>query len=198
MVEIQSRLAKLYPEYVIAHQPSEAIQGGMQPCNSSSDGDAEEGEAGGRQGPGHAVGAASEREQKPRSPEASRGEGWKPEAQADQGTGRGHHATQAGTCSLRPGEKGEKQEAGEGGSEDKEDEEEEEGHGRPATANMSFDCSCMLANAAMRGDEFAWHQDADPLTFPLGSTFVRKYGQYSNRVGARVHSTSKGARRHAD
>lgn len=56
----------------------------------------------------------------------------------------------------------------------------EDAEGAPASA--SYDCHAMLANAAMHGDHFGWHQDADPQTFPLGSAWTSQWGLYANRV----------------
>lgn len=43
------------------------------------------------------------------------------------------------------------------------------------------DCAFMLANAAMYGDSFSWHVDADPQVFPEPSTWTQQYGLYCNR-----------------
>ncbi len=70
---------------------------------------------------------------------------------------------------------------GDYGSE-QEDSDEGDGGGGGGGGGGRYDCHAMLANAAVHGHEFGWHQDADPQTFPLSSAFTRQYGQYANRV----------------
>jgi hypothetical protein len=43
------------------------------------------------------------------------------------------------------------------------------------------DCSCFLANAAVAGDVFSWHVDADPQSFPQPTAWSQQYGMYCNR-----------------
>jgi hypothetical protein len=45
----------------------------------------------------------------------------------------------------------------------------------------SVDCNQFVANAAVHGDHFSWHVDADPWTLPH-STWTQRYGHYFNRV----------------
>lgn len=97
-MEVQSRLAALYPEYAIAHLPSECIQHTAAPSASET-----------RAPPG-------------------------PQRIGD---------TSPGLPSPSPGE-------GEGdGRED----------GQPP---LAADCDPFVANAAVYGDCFQWHVDADP------------------------------------
>lgn len=42
------------------------------------------------------------------------------------------------------------------------------------------DCSAILANCAVRGDEYGWHVDADPTSFPNDSAWVSTFGDYFN------------------
>ncbi|KAL4855298.1 hypothetical protein ACK3TF_004052 [Chlorella vulgaris] len=42
------------------------------------------------------------------------------------------------------------------------------------------DCSCFVANAAVAGDSFSYHVDADPTSFPDGSPWNAAYGDYFN------------------
>lgn len=41
-------------------------------------------------------------------------------------------------------------------------------------------CGAFVANAAMPGQTFRWHVDADPSDFPEDCDWVRQYGQYPN------------------
>lgn len=43
------------------------------------------------------------------------------------------------------------------------------------------DCSWLLANAAVYGDQFSWHVDADPQCFTTPSPWTSHYGLYCNR-----------------
>jgi hypothetical protein len=48
-------------------------------------------------------------------------------------------------------------------------------------APIAADCSCFLANAAVHGDCYSWHVDADPSTFPCPSPWTDTFGSYCNR-----------------
>ena len=43
-----------------------------------------------------------------------------------------------------------------------------------------YRCDAFVANAATRGDDFAWHLDADPSSFDPESAWVEAYGDYVN------------------
>jgi hypothetical protein len=47
--------------------------------------------------------------------------------------------------------------------------------------SVTADCSCFLANAAVHGDCYSWHVDADPSTFPSPSPWTDSFGNYCNR-----------------
>ncbi|GIL61332.1 hypothetical protein Vafri_15808 [Volvox africanus] len=47
------------------------------------------------------------------------------------------------------------------------------------------DCNQFVANAAMFGDRYSWHVDADPSTLPYPSPWTLAYGQYVNREPGR-------------
>jgi hypothetical protein len=49
-----------------------------------------------------------------------------------------------------------------------------------------------LANAAMYGDTYSWHVDADPSTLPYPSPWTLAYGQYVNRVRKCVMAVGTG------
>ena len=62
-----------------------------------------------------------------------------------------------------------------------------DGHGASSKRPREGDtggaqCRCFVGNAAVHGDEYQWHVDADPMTIPEDSAWVRAYGQYANRV----------------
>lgn len=44
----------------------------------------------------------------------------------------------------------------------------------------TFHCTPFIANAAVHGDSYSWHVDADPTTFPP-SLWTLSYGSYCNR-----------------
>lgn len=48
-------------------------------------------------------------------------------------------------------------------------------------AGQSVDCNAFVANAAVYGDFYQWHVDADPLDFPP-SKWVNTFGNYVNGV----------------
>jgi len=43
-----------------------------------------------------------------------------------------------------------------------------------------FRCDAFVANAAVHGDEYRWHLDADPSSFPDSCAWVRTYGDHVN------------------
>tara|TARA_B110000305_G_scaffold235274_1_gene294652 strand:- start:1823 stop:2938 length:1116 start_codon:yes stop_codon:yes gene_type:complete len=43
-----------------------------------------------------------------------------------------------------------------------------------------YKCESFVANAAVFGDEYRWHVDADPSSFPDGCEWVKTYGDYVN------------------
>lgn len=43
------------------------------------------------------------------------------------------------------------------------------------------DCNAFVANAAVHGDAYSWHVDADPSVIP-DSPWTQMYGRYFNRV----------------
>lgn len=47
-------------------------------------------------------------------------------------------------------------------------------------ATDAVDCACFVANAAVAGDTFRFHVDADPTSFPDGSPWHAAYGDYFN------------------
>lgn len=46
----------------------------------------------------------------------------------------------------------------------------------------AYDCDNFVANAAVCGDCFQWHVDADPWTFAEDCTWARQHGIYFNGV----------------
>jgi hypothetical protein len=45
---------------------------------------------------------------------------------------------------------------------------------------QASNCSNILVNAAVEGDQYEYHVDADPTSFPSSSSWVQKYGDYFN------------------
>ena len=46
----------------------------------------------------------------------------------------------------------------------------------------NYDCDKFVANAAVYGDCFQWHVDADPWTFDEASEWAQQHGIYFNGV----------------
>ena len=49
-----------------------------------------------------------------------------------------------------------------------------------AGGSARFRCDAFVANAAVHGDEYRWHLDADPSSFPDSCAWVRTYGDHVN------------------
>ena len=47
-------------------------------------------------------------------------------------------------------------------------------------AGGRFRCDAFVANAAVHGDEYRWHVDADPSSFPDSCAWVETYGDFVN------------------
>jgi hypothetical protein len=98
----------------------------------------------------------------------------KSEGEGEEGRQRQRQDHQSGEAAAEPAaakrRRVEQQEGGE--KEQQRVEEEEEERGAPAV-----DCAQYVANAAVAGDAFSWHVDADPAGFP-DSPWVDKVGRW--------------------
>lgn len=59
-------------------------------------------------------------------------------------------------------------------------------------SSRMFDCCSILANAAVVGDAFQWHIDADPAAMPP-STWTATFGDYCNGEPGKYDSCSNQA-----
>ncbi|KAL4444049.1 hypothetical protein ABPG75_011786 [Micractinium tetrahymenae] len=157
MQEVHARLARLYPECDIAHLPSEAIQ----------------------LAPGEAQAAAAQPHQQQQQQQ-------QPDEQRQQQPGQG------------PGQEQQQQQRGQGPGPEQQQQQDDpavdaarpskrsrtaDGGGTSSGAggaSSSVDCACFVANAAVAGDTFRYHVDADPTSFPDGSPWHAAYGDYFN------------------
>eukprot|EP00887_Chlorella_sp_A99_P001233 scaffold14.g1233.t1 len=80
----------------------------------------------------------------------------------------------AGGGGPRPAKRSRPPAAAEGGGEPA------RGAGASASASPAVDCAAFVANAAVEGDSFRYHVDADPSSFPDSSPWVEAYGDYCN------------------
>ena len=53
--------------------------------------------------------------------------------------------------------------------------------------SVEYDCDEFVANAAVYGDCFRWHVDADPWTFHENSKWAQRHGIYFN--GVPIHTS---------
>ena len=54
---------------------------------------------------------------------------------------------------------------------------------RPDQQQMAAsECHAFVGNAAVHGDDYQWHVDADSMTVPESSEWCQTFGQYTNRV----------------
>jgi hypothetical protein len=65
--------------------------------------------------------------------------------------------------------------------EQQEQEQQQDHDSQHSSGSVAADCSCFLANAAVHGDCYSWHVDADPSTFPSPSPWTDAFGSYCNR-----------------
>ncbi|DBB12125.1 TPA: hypothetical protein ACH3X3_006236 [Trebouxia sp. C0006] len=143
MQEVQTRLAKMYPDYFIAHMPSHLIQTDQQAAPDN-----------------HTV----QSPQLDRSKQTVVGDG------IDSGDSQ---AESSSSCHM-----------------DQEDLTAASGSATAPTAEQhadstgsnqaaSVDCNQFVGNAAVYGDCYTWHIDADPAAFP-SSPWVDAFGHYCN------------------
>ena len=161
--EVHARLCKLYPECDIAHLPSDAIQ-----CRQE------------QEQPGWHQGQQQQEQQGQRHGQQQREQLW--DQCSEQRTGQGPEAASqvqqegreaegptpkrprpaaaAGAAALPPGGAAlGREQLGEGSS-----------------GGAPVDCAAFVANAAVEGDSFRYHVDADPSSFPDASPWVAAYG----------------------
>lgn len=162
-LEVQSRLAKLYPDAVFAHMPSAEIQGGKFAAGSAADGG--EGDVVADEERGARTGAAA-------GGDAGAGGGRRKRRRLEAGAAGGGDGG-GGGGSSDGGSEGGSGNGSEGGGDDSEGEEGGGGGGRGAPA---VDCAQWVANAAVAGDSFSWHVDADPCSLP-DSPWVDRVGR---------------------
>lgn len=148
MQEIHARLTKLYPDYTIAHMPSDMIQ------RSTDQSAAEAEETTSLHSEGAADIAANNRSGQTiaaQLQEATRSDS--SESLHDHGS----HSSRPTSSSST------------------------EGDHKPADRQhpASVDCNQFVGNAAVYGDCYTWHVDADPSAFPA-SPWVDTFGHYCN------------------
>ena len=151
MQEVHTRLAKLYPDFTIAHMPSNMIQRGS--TEAASDGDDE-----GKDAPGSPAHLAAD------SPLANTlGHDDMTYPQTDNMQQSSQHQLQTGKDQNQPLLRS--------SSASVPDQAEHQ--------KASVDCNQFVGNAAVYGDCYTWHVDADPSAFPA-SPWVDTFGYYCN------------------
>ena len=143
MQEVQTRLAKLYPDYFIAHMPSHLIQTDQQAAPDN-----------------HTV----QSPQLDRSKQTVVGDG------IDSGDSQ---AQSSSSCHMDQEDLTAASEAAVAPT--------AEQHADSTGSNQaaSVDCNQFVGNAAVYGDCYTWHIDADPAAFP-SSPWVDAFGHYCN------------------
>lgn len=187
MKEVHTRLAKLYPDYQIVHMPSELIQPAhqaAQTCDSQPDSaqtDGAEGaptdkasKKGACQGIAHKAlrqtSSAQSDESKAHMHTCSRC------STADQGrhspAPQPHHDTTGLHTPCRAPQNTDDRDAPPASQEvNNDDDASEDG--------QKVECNQFVGNAAVYGDCYTWHVDADPAAFPP-SPWVHTFGTYCN------------------
>lgn len=144
MQEVHTRLAKLYPDFTIAHMPSDMIQHRAAAADDTND------VVPGSPGPSQAANT-------PLSNALGHGDLRHPQTDA---------MLQSSQCQTEPG-RHHAHPLSTSGSDDE------------SVAEPSVDCNQFVGNAAVYGDCYTWHVDADPSAFPA-SPWVDTFGHYCN------------------
>ena len=136
--QVHARLAALYPEYEIAHMPADAIQGFPRARGTSRD--PAEDAVPDAPAPGSATAGTAEPGEAARAGTPSNPEGLAdPNALAAEVVGSAVPETSAGGAGA---------------------------DGVAAAPGPLVRCAAFVGNAAVAGDAFAYHVDADPAAFP--------------------------------
>ena len=151
MQEVHTRLAKLYPDFTIAHMPSNMIQRGSPEAASDDNGDGDDAQG----SPAHS-GANSPLANAPGSNDMTH-------PQTDNRQQSSQHQRQTGKDQNQP--------QLQGSSASQLDQADHQ--------KASVDCNQFVGNAAVYGDCYTWHVDADPSAFPA-SPWVDTFGYYCN------------------
>ncbi len=148
VLEVQTRLCRLYPEYIIAHMPTDAIESPPSDAESPCKPHCEAAHSPSRHSSStHDSGMTTTVSEMP-SRQVSDGR-CNGDLTADVASALGEAAEEADAHAEKP--------------------------------HMQGHCSSFLGNAAVHGDTFQWHVDADPSDFPQPSPWTDVYGQYCNR-----------------
>lgn len=208
-LEVQSRLCKLYPDVVIAHMPSDL----MQPWRSrgAEQVGASHGEsARGTMQPQQQQKESQQQRRQKLQQEERQQEGGGPAgglhqalAQAAQAGFTSHVSDEPQDCASRPAGQqtdpqclapsdrcsdGEQQQPSSCRAAAEPPDSEPGGAGGEQPGSLSapsVDANQFVANAAVYGDQFQWHVDADPSEV-ADSEWTEHYGRYFNRVGCVV------------
>jgi hypothetical protein len=200
MVEVQTRLCKLFPDMTITHMPSEQMQNrapAAQPCighdrncDASTARAAPEQHAGLHTHPPVAAEEVDEQQRQPAKRQRTAGK-------EQQVTGTSSTAQPAGQISQHADAQAAVATAAaaleQGSTEPQHDPQQHSQHRQDSQdaseasdsdeGGAGVDCNQFVANAAVHGDSFTWHVDADPWDLPE-SSWTKQHGHYFNRVGA--------------
>ena len=159
MQEVHARLAKLYPDYIVSHMPSNIIQQPPPSCDLESEApenyccmsEWDEFER------------RMSREMKARKQGSSQTPATAAAA-AGQSSSSNQHAQQESTASVDCNQQAQEESA------------------------PSVDCNQFVGNAAVYGDDYSWHVDADPSAFPP-SPWTVAFGHYCNGEPGKTYAT---------
>lgn len=202
MVEVQTRLCKLYPDMTITHMPAEQMQNRMPPaqpctsqarnCDASSSRAAPEQHAGIHTHPPTAADEMTEEQVQPAKRQRTAGKEQQATgtSSAAQPTGQisqladAQAADAAAAAALAQGSS-EPEHALQQDSQHRQESHDASDASDTEEGAAQVDCNQFVANAAVHGDSFTWHVDADPWDLPE-SSWTRQHGHYFNRVSNAV------------
>jgi hypothetical protein len=153
MQEVQARLQRLYPDVCFYHMPAALMSSQPQVLNSRSDG----------------TGSQGQFETTPgvKSTDA-------PEADS---AARDLSGTKRACQQLEQSQVDQQADVGLQQASSR--------HGPAGAAEQQAvlaECNCFVGNAAVHGDNYAWHVDADPATIPGDSVWAQHFAPAANRV----------------
>eukprot|EP00879_Flechtneria_rotunda_P012225 GHRR01012767.1.p1 GENE.GHRR01012767.1~~GHRR01012767.1.p1 ORF type:complete len:420 (+),score=129.30 GHRR01012767.1:107-1366(+) len=175
-LEVQTRLCMLYPDMIIAHMPTKYIQMGLANARDSAEGE--------EVCVAHGYDAKSPSQQQPQGQQYRQHE----EQPHNQHWGHQQHPQQQQVPEQQEHQQHRQHQQQPQGSQSAEQapqqataQQHHQQHRETAMQQAAGDCSFVLANAAVYGDTFTWHVDADPMSFAVSSPWVQQYGLYCNR-----------------
>lgn len=169
VVEVQTRLARLFPHLRIFHLPTELMAPGKRDCDGGVPGEpfSEQQEMGSSTASLHQCGNAA---------------GGDHTDHVSTGSIDGSRSADSGAVPATSGEPQSNVHGPDAALPSRLSVPDRKDGSGCAADEATAECNCFVGNAAVHGDLYQWHVDADPMNIPEDSAWVQQFGLYANRV----------------